>query len=537
MPKRILLADDSITIQKVVELTFSDGDYEIVSANNGARALQKLAESMPDIILSDIIMPEKNGYEVCEFVKSHPEYRDIPVILLTGTFEPFDPDRAEKAGCDAVVTKPFESQSLINKVEELIQKRRILDDESRAARADAFVSQPLDSFVRSPAVEQSEDVPVEPSDAGLTMPWQMPTVDQSSEYAEHPATESPFSTEEPPTPASETAEDSPFGADSGWAPISTEQEEPAAEAFSPEPFEAGAPQDDPELSRGFEGESIFAPEESPGESRAESDDEARDDAIFDGASESAPADGEPFAAAGPELESNTDDATTRAWAVPVDGAWAEPAAVEAEPSAEETEAPGFGRTIPFPGVHSETPQDEDLQTDQNAATEGAASDQTPTVVDELLLATPWSEQPGSSETLPDDEGVSQEAAAYQQTDDVWNVTPAAEVENEQVEPAFSEPSDESPGTFEAPVESASPWETEEAPAPEEEGAAQVATATSEAPETQPPGRTLTDEDVERIARRVVQLMTPDMVKNIAWEVVPDIAEKVVRARVSELENE
>src|SRR5205823_3480303 len=120
MPKKILLADDSITIQKVVELTFSDGDYEVTAVNNGAKAIQKLAEMRPDIILSDIIMPEKNGYEVCEFVKSHPEYRNIPVILLTGTFEPFDPDRADKAGCDAVGTKPFESQSLIQKVEELI---------------------------------------------------------------------------------------------------------------------------------------------------------------------------------------------------------------------------------------------------------------------------------------------------------------------------------------------------------------------------------------------------------------------------------
>src|SRR5688572_9990738 len=124
MPKKILLADDSITIQKVVELTFSDGDYEVTAVNNGARAIQKLSEMRPDIILSDIIMPEKNGYEVCEFVKSHPEYRNIPVVLLTGTFEPFDPDRADKAGCDAVVTKPFESQSLIHKVEELIESSR-----------------------------------------------------------------------------------------------------------------------------------------------------------------------------------------------------------------------------------------------------------------------------------------------------------------------------------------------------------------------------------------------------------------------------
>ena len=132
MAKKILLADDSITIQKVVELTFSDGDYEVTAVNNGAKAVAKLSEMRPDIILSDIIMPEKNGYEVCEYVKSHPDYRNIPVVLLTGTFEPFDPDRADKAGCDAVVTKPFESQSLIQKVEELIAQ-------SKAGAPDAVV--------------------------------------------------------------------------------------------------------------------------------------------------------------------------------------------------------------------------------------------------------------------------------------------------------------------------------------------------------------------------------------------------------------
>src|SRR5258708_20854859 len=124
MPKKILLADDSITIQKVVELTFSDGDYEVTAVNNGAKAIAKLAEMRPDIILSDIIMPEKKGQEGGEYVKSHPQHRNLPVVLLTGTFEPFDPDRADKAGCDAVVTKPFESQSLIQKVEELIAQAR-----------------------------------------------------------------------------------------------------------------------------------------------------------------------------------------------------------------------------------------------------------------------------------------------------------------------------------------------------------------------------------------------------------------------------
>src|SRR5207253_2250606 len=157
MPKKILLADDSITIQKVVELTFSDGDYEVVAVNNGARAIQKLSEMRPDIILSDIIMPEKNGYEVCEFVKSHPEFRNIPVVLLTGTFEPFDPDRADKAGCDAVVTKPFESQSLISKVEELIAAAQSAPAATPAAEP---VPEP-ESFAADTSPWAEETTPVE----------------------------------------------------------------------------------------------------------------------------------------------------------------------------------------------------------------------------------------------------------------------------------------------------------------------------------------------------------------------------------------
>src|SRR5438270_162117 len=172
MAKKILLADDSITIQKVVELTFSDGDYEVTAVNNGAKAIQKLTEMRPDIILSDIIMPEKNGYEVCEYVKSHPEYRNIPVILLTGTFEPFDPDRADKAGCDAVVTKPFESQSLIHKVEELIQQ-------SQNAAASAPEPEPAALFTDAPAFEK----PPPPPPAPEPSPWDEPQQDDGATRA------------------------------------------------------------------------------------------------------------------------------------------------------------------------------------------------------------------------------------------------------------------------------------------------------------------------------------------------------------------
>src|SRR6266540_976478 len=122
MPKKILLADDSLTIQKVVELTFSDSDFELVCVSNGQRALEKVREEMPDLILADVVMPEKNGYEVCEAIKANPATARIPVVLLSGTFEPFDRDRAERLGCDAIVSKPFDSQQLLRQVEALLAR-------------------------------------------------------------------------------------------------------------------------------------------------------------------------------------------------------------------------------------------------------------------------------------------------------------------------------------------------------------------------------------------------------------------------------
>ncbi len=122
MAKRILLADDSLTIQKVVELTFSDSEYDLVCVPNGQRALDRVQEQQPDLILADVVMPEKNGYEVCEAIKANPATARIPVILLSGTFEPFDRDRAERLGCDAIVSKPFDSQQLLRQVEALLAR-------------------------------------------------------------------------------------------------------------------------------------------------------------------------------------------------------------------------------------------------------------------------------------------------------------------------------------------------------------------------------------------------------------------------------
>lgn len=151
MEKRILLADDSLTIQKVVELTFADSDYRLTSVSNGRLALEKVREQPPDLILADVVMPDKNGYEVCEEIKRNPATASIPVVLLAGTFEPFDRERATRLGCDAIVSKPFDSRELYRKVELLVAARSQPAAASASAPApEPATTSPLAAAVPSP---------------------------------------------------------------------------------------------------------------------------------------------------------------------------------------------------------------------------------------------------------------------------------------------------------------------------------------------------------------------------------------------------
>ncbi len=124
MPRTLLLADDSVTIQKVVGLSFASEDIVLVTVSNGDDALTRAREIRPDLVLADIVMPGRNGYEVCEAIKSDPALSHVPVLLLTGTFEAFDQERARRAGADGHVTKPFEAQALVQQVMELMARPR-----------------------------------------------------------------------------------------------------------------------------------------------------------------------------------------------------------------------------------------------------------------------------------------------------------------------------------------------------------------------------------------------------------------------------
>ena len=120
MSQTLLLADDSVTIQRVIELTFADEDVNVIAVGDGRQAIDRIMAEPPDIVLADTGMPERDGYEVSAFVKGDPALAHIPVVLLTGAFEPVDGERARRAGCDAVLVKPFEPQIVIRRVRELL---------------------------------------------------------------------------------------------------------------------------------------------------------------------------------------------------------------------------------------------------------------------------------------------------------------------------------------------------------------------------------------------------------------------------------
>jgi CheY-like chemotaxis protein len=120
MAKTLLLADDSVTIQKVVNISFASEDVTLVTVDNGDDAIERAKETRPDLVLADVVMPGKSGYEVCEAIKADPDLRHIPVLLLTGTFEAFDEERAAQVGAAGHVSKPFEAQTLVTRVKELL---------------------------------------------------------------------------------------------------------------------------------------------------------------------------------------------------------------------------------------------------------------------------------------------------------------------------------------------------------------------------------------------------------------------------------
>ena len=184
MPQTLLLADDSATIQRVIELTFADEDIQVVSVSDGDQAIARLESSPPDIVPADVGMPGKNGYEVAEYVKQTPKLAHIPVVLLTGAFEPVDQEKATAIGCDGVLAKPFEPQIVIGRVRELLSRSA----SASATGKELATARPASADVNAASTARQ----ARPEEPPPDLPLAAPPVDAAAEPAPAPRVEDYF---------------------------------------------------------------------------------------------------------------------------------------------------------------------------------------------------------------------------------------------------------------------------------------------------------------------------------------------------------
>jgi CheY-like chemotaxis protein len=202
---KLLLADDSVTIQRVIELTFSGEDVQVLAVSDGEQAIARIPLERPDVVLADIGMPRKGGYDVSAFVKGHPDLAHIPVLLLAGAFEPVDQARAEQVGADGVLIKPFEPRQVIERVKELLATRRAPAAPEPAPRLEQPV-QPAEEAVAAPVSvagpggdAQSLDELFESLNHALTAKQETPPREQM-EFQSEPTPEPSLAPEPKPEP-------------------------------------------------------------------------------------------------------------------------------------------------------------------------------------------------------------------------------------------------------------------------------------------------------------------------------------------------
>jgi len=253
MGARILVADDSVTIQKVVELTLSRENVELVQARSGDEAMRKAREVKPDLMLIDHFMPGHSGQELCGAVRQDPQLKDVPIILMAGVSGNVDEAEARQAGATDVVIKPFESQVLIGKVKQLLLGApAAVAEEAAAPRLQEEVAvetgetpfvlesqEMMTEEIKIPAGVTGEEAPLEivtegPSEESI------PTYDLSSTEGAELSMEQVLHQDAQPSPAPErelAIEDMAAAVGFGTSTTKTVEEKPADPVPRPVPIQ------------------------------------------------------------------------------------------------------------------------------------------------------------------------------------------------------------------------------------------------------------------------------------------------------------
>ncbi len=192
MPKSVLVADDSLTIRKVVGMLFALEDFALTAVDNGLDAVARAKEMKPDLVLADCTMPGKNGYDVCQELKADPSTAHIPVLLLAGTFEPFDPARAQAVGANGHIPKPFDSTSFLDRVRASVGMPAAAAQPNPLSHLGPSTTAPAPvSSAPVPAPSQPRPASSSPALQGIQKPRPMPGV-QGMPQAPQPGTPRPM---------------------------------------------------------------------------------------------------------------------------------------------------------------------------------------------------------------------------------------------------------------------------------------------------------------------------------------------------------
>lgn len=166
----VYFIDDSATMREVIKIAFRRENMNVVATHDAAQALSDIEKTRPDIVITDVIMPEKDGYEVCQFIKTHPELEHTPVILMSGVVNRMVAERAFSVKADELLRKPFQPQDLITRVRHLL-KPEAKEAPSPAAAASAAAAL---SAIFSPAAPAGPFVMESPAPAATAELFPVP---------------------------------------------------------------------------------------------------------------------------------------------------------------------------------------------------------------------------------------------------------------------------------------------------------------------------------------------------------------------------
>ena len=123
----VYFIDDSATMREVIKIAFRRESINVITCADAASALAQFEQNKPDVVITDVIMPDQDGYSVCSQIKQHPEYSGVPVVLMSGVVNKSVADKAVAVKADELIRKPFQPQELIGRVKSLLEPKRAAD--------------------------------------------------------------------------------------------------------------------------------------------------------------------------------------------------------------------------------------------------------------------------------------------------------------------------------------------------------------------------------------------------------------------------